>query len=169
MLRRAILLTLWLSLVAVLGVMGFFMLEACGLRIPGGPLLIKLCGEREEPPPALVAQVLGRGQELEREIVRLENRLAQSASCPVPLAPIPEPEEHAKVEPEPGPKPEKKPKKPAACPRPRPVEVAMLLDASASMDTRLQPRSGEGRAPRAADQAAQSPVAGAARRRPQHH
>ncbi len=155
---RATLLVLWLSLVAVLGVMGYFMLDACGLRIPGGPVLIKLCGEKETPPPALVAQVIARGQDLERQVILLEQRLAQTASCPAPpVSPIPEPEKQAKVEPEPEPepepqqkaekkpepqpekKPEKKPAKTptgtAECPRPRPTEVAMLLDASASMDT----------------------------------
>lgn len=153
---RATLLVLWLALVAVLGVMGYFMLDACGLRVPGGPVLIKLCGEKEAPPPALVAQVIARGQDLEREVVLLEQRLAQAASCPAPpFNPLPEPDEQAKVEPEPEPKPEPKPqqqaekkpepkpeKKPektptgtAECPRPRPTEVAMLLDASASMDT----------------------------------
>lgn len=152
--RRATLLILWLALVGVLGVMGYFMLDACGLRIPGGATLIRFCGDREEPPPALVAQVVERGQELERQVVLLEQELAQSASCPIPpIPPIPEPDKEAKVEPEPPkpqpkpePKPEKKPEEPpkeepkkpqktAECPRPRPVEVAMLLDASASMDT----------------------------------
>ncbi len=162
MTRRAVLLALWLCLVAVLSVMGYFMLDACGLRVPGGPLLIKLCGEREEPPASLVTQVIERGQDLEREIVGLEQQLALAASCPVPKTPpLPEPDERAKVEPEPKPEPkpdpeekqakkeppkekakkeppkeeEKKPRNKAECPRPRPVEVAMLLDASASMDT----------------------------------
>lgn len=117
---------LWLILAALLLGMGYLMLRACAVGLPGGPTLIRLCGAEPAAASPLPDEAL-RERSLRRRILDLENTLADLGSCPVP-EPV---EEAAAPPPEPPPEPPSEPL--ASCPQRRPQEVLVVLDTSLSM------------------------------------
>ena len=84
MIRRGQSLLLWGALVVLICVMGFSMLEACGLRLPGGPTLIQLCSPASAAPDAALRAEQRRGDVLAQQIVQLEQGLAQAPDCSSP-------------------------------------------------------------------------------------
>ncbi|KAA0675641.1 hypothetical protein [Roseomonas genomospecies 6] len=111
------------GLLAVLAVViGWLALSACGLFVPGVGWLIDSCAV---PAPSISQNEAERlrGATLAEEARQLERRLAQAASCPTPPpgAPL-----HAAA-----PQP---PTQLADCPVRRSDQVALLLDASTSMN-----------------------------------
>ena len=115
----------WLVLAITLGVLGFTMLRACGLRMPDGTILLEWCGA--EPVPSAFAAERQRGESLERRLVQLQQEVAEVAWCPLP-PPEPEPPEEIEEEEE-----EQRADRSFGCPPQRPTEVMVVLDVSVSM------------------------------------
>jgi hypothetical protein len=84
----------WLLFAVLLACAFWLLLNACGLRLPGGAPLLTFCSAPAEatgPDPALAAEI-ARQRQLEGEIERLELALLRVPECAPPLpAPVPEP------------------------------------------------------------------------------
>ena len=109
--NRGIALALWLGLVALILTSAWLTLVGCGIRLPGGRVILNFCPVAASPPPSLLAEAKEREQGLRLELASLERALATAPSCPVP-EPV--------VEPPPPPPPEPVPEPPPAPPPPPP-------------------------------------------------
>ena len=109
--NRGIALALWLGLVALILTSAWLTLVGCGIRLPGGRVILNFCPVATSPPPSLLAEAKEREQGLRLELASLERALATAPSCPVP-EPV--------VEPPPPPPPEPVPEPPPAPPPPPP-------------------------------------------------
>ena len=103
--NRGIALALWLGLVALILTSAWLTLVGCGIRLPGGRVILNFCPVATSPPPSLLAEAKEREQGLRLELASLERALATAPSCPVP-EPV--------VEPPPPPPPEPVPEPPPA-------------------------------------------------------
>ena len=127
---RILIIGSWLALAITLGVMGFTMLRACGLRLPDGTVVLEWCGP--DPVPSAFAAERQRAEALERRLVQLQQEVAEVAWCALPPEPEPEPEPQSEP-PEAPEEEEQRADRPFDCPPQRPTEVMVVLDVSPSM------------------------------------
>ncbi len=144
-------LVLWLILATALVASGARLFEACGIAVPGGPVLLELC-QADTPFDDRLAAERQRHDDLRDRLREAHESLAQLPVCDIPSTPPPAvtelPESVREPTPlplvVPGPKPEPPMRAevrpdapsvepPASCPTRRTAEVLLVVDASISM------------------------------------